>query len=524
MIRSVAQLRINHSARLCALLILIATPFASVQAEPAETIINNGPAANRVDVAIVGDGYTSSEIAKYRADVVQFVQAMFAQDPYSEYQRYFNVHRVDVTSNQSGADHPERGSFVDTAFDANYNCGGTQRLICVSQNKVFAALQRSLSPNQYDIALVIVNDSEYGGSGGSVAVASTHVLGIEIILHELGHSFGFLRDEYGGSTCGTVTEPNSPNITTVTSRNQIRWNYWIDPNTPVPTTNPAPGVPGLFVGGLFCDNGYYRPTADSKMRTLGRPFDQINTEQLVKRIYNVVSPIEDGSPAPTSVTLNNGESQLFLINTPNPLNHSLDVTWFVDGQPQGAGKTFFLNASLLTAGIHSLDALVKDNTSWVRVDTEQLLSDTRHWTIAISGIPGPTPPPGPPPAVVAELVPLDGSQRAVAVNSVTMLRDPFQLNTTNNLSADQRTRVLLYARNIDWNALQNKSALTAQVDFGATVIPVMVEYIGVVPGVDGYARLVFRLPDGLPTTGDIGVRIAVNGVQSNRVLFEMRPN
>ena len=523
MIRSVAQLRIHHSARLCALLILLVTPFATVQAEPSETIINNGTAANRVDVAILGDGYTSSEMAKYRTDVLQFVQAMFAQDPYLEYQRYFNVHRVDVTSNQSGADHPERGSFVDTAFDANYNCAGTQRLICVAQNKVFAALQRSLSPNQYDIALVIVNDAEYGGSGGSVAVASTHILGVEIILHELGHSFGLLRDEYGGSQCGTVTEPNSPNITTMTSRSQIKWGHWIDASTPVPTTNPAPGVPGLFVGGLFCDNGYHRPTADSKMRTLGRPFDQINTEQLVKRIYNVVSPIEDGSPSLNSVSLNNGESQLFLVNSPNPLSHSLNVTWFIDGQRQGAGKTFFLNASFLTPGIHSLDALVKDNTSWVRVDTEQLLSDTRHWTITISGTPGPPPPPGPPPAVAPELVELDGSQRAVAVNSVTMLRDPFQLNTTHNLSADQRTRVLLYAKTIDWNALQNKSALTAQVDFGATVLPAVVEYIGVVPGVDGYARLVLRLPNDLPTTGDIGVRISVNGAQSNRVLFAMRP-
>src|SRR6185295_103372 len=125
---SAIHLLINKGARLCVLLLCCFTCFVFAQAEPTETIVNNGSPTNRVDVAIVGDGYTASQMDKYRTDVVNFVQAMFAQDPYREYQRYFNVHRVDVISNQSGADHPERGVFVDTAFDAAYNCSGTQRL------------------------------------------------------------------------------------------------------------------------------------------------------------------------------------------------------------------------------------------------------------------------------------------------------------------------------------------------------------------------------------------------------------
>ncbi len=523
MIFPAASLRINHCARVSACLIFLLVFVATVSAEPIETIINNGSPANRVDIAIVGDGYTAGEMTNYRNDVVQFVQAMFAQDPYREYQRYFNVHRVDVVSNQSGADHPERGAFVDTAFDAGYNCGGTQRLICVSQNKVNTVLQRSLSPNQYDIKLVIVNDAEYGGSGGAVAVASKNTQAVEIILHEVGHSFGFLLDEYGDSTCGTVNDPGAPNITTSTSRSQIRWNYWIDSTTPIPTTSFSNGVPGLYQGGWFCSNGYYRPTANSKMRTLFQPFEQINTEQLVKRIYNIVSPIESIMPSSSSMALNNGDSQVFLVNSPTPLSHTLDVTWFIDGQLQGAGKTFFLNASQLSAGPHNLDALVRDPTTWVRRDNEQLLLETRRWTISISGTPGPPPPQGAPPTIAPFLVSLDASQRAAALNSVTMVRDPFSLNTAQNLSADKRTRVLLYAQNIDWNALQNTSALTAQVDFGATMIPAVVEYIGVVPNLDGYARIVVRLPNGLPSSGDVGVRIIVNGVQSNRVVIGMKP-
>src|ERR1700674_395322 len=94
---------------------------ADASAEPFETIINNGNSQNRVDLAILGDGYTAAELQKYKNDVQTFVQGFFAQDPFHEYQNYFNVHRIDVTSNQSGADHPERSVLVDTALDATYN-------------------------------------------------------------------------------------------------------------------------------------------------------------------------------------------------------------------------------------------------------------------------------------------------------------------------------------------------------------------------------------------------------------------
>ncbi|PWT93212.1 MAG: hypothetical protein C5B55_04975 [Blastocatellia bacterium] len=505
------------------LLFVVLSSLALVYGEPTTTIINNGPAASRVDIAILGDGYTASEMTKFQNDVQTFVQAMFAQDPYREYQRYFNVRRVDVISNQSGADHPERGAFVDTAFDATYDCSGTQRLICVNTTKVLSALQRSLSPAEYDMKLIIVNDSEYGGSGGTVAVASTNAQAVEIILHELGHSFGLLLDEYGGSTCSQFSEPGAPNITAVSSRNQIKWNYWIDANTPVPTTSPSLGVPGLFQGGWFCDNGYNRPTYDSKMRTLGRPFDQINTEQLVKRIYNVVSPMESGSPASTSITLNQSDSQLFLVNSPAPLTHTLDVTWFIDGQFHSTGQTFFVTGTELSPGSHSIDVLVKDNTSWVRSDMEQLLSDSKHWTITLTGNSAPPPNPGPTPTSAPVLITEDNLQRAVALDSVTMLRDPFSATTNNNFSADHRTRIILYAQNIDWTSMQNVSALTAQVDFGPTVLPAVVEFIGFVSDINGYARVVVRLPDGLPLTGDVGVRIAINGVFSNRVLIGLKP-
>src|SRR5262245_21366268 len=168
-------------------LLLCLVPLVA-SGEPVVTIRNNGASDNRVDVVVLGDGYTASELGKYATDVETFVQGMFNQEPLRDYQRYFNVHRVDVTSHESGADHPERNPPVlrDTALDATYNCSGIQRLICVNLSKVNGVLSRSVAADIREVVLVVVNDAEYGGSGGSIAVASVHPSAVEIVLHELG--------------------------------------------------------------------------------------------------------------------------------------------------------------------------------------------------------------------------------------------------------------------------------------------------------------------------------------------------
>src|SRR5262249_12657466 len=185
------------------------------------------------DLVILGDGYTAAEMAKYAADVESLVTSFFLTEPYREYAGFFNVYRVDVVSNESGADHPESAPpvFKDTALDAAYNCGGIQRLICVNTAKVNAVLAATaLSTNAKDQVIVLVNDPVYGGSGGYLAVASTHPSVVELMLHETGHSIGLLADEYGdsqGTTCSSGgTEPSQVNATLATTRAAIKWNYW----------------------------------------------------------------------------------------------------------------------------------------------------------------------------------------------------------------------------------------------------------------------------------------------------------
>ena len=107
-----------------------------------------------------------------------------------------------------------------------------------------------------------------------------------------------LADEYTANPppCVNSFEPPEPNVTWEVLRELIEWNHWIDPLTPIPTSSGS-GVTGLFQGAKYCSTGLYRPTLNSLMRSLGTvPFGSVNTEQLVRRIYNWVSPIDAVSP------------------------------------------------------------------------------------------------------------------------------------------------------------------------------------------------------------------------------------
>lgn len=498
-------------------------------AESFETIVNNGSAANRVDIAILGDGYTAEEIQKYRNDVQNLMTQFFNSDPFREYRNFFNVHRIDVISSESGVDHPEKSKFVNTALDAAYNCSGVPQLICINLGKANTILGNSVAPSQRDIAFVIVNDSEYGGSGGSVAVTSTHVDVLELILHELGHSFGLLADEYGGPpppACNNNVEPFAANATKDTERSLVKWSHWIDAGTAIPTLNAFDGVPGLYQGAVYCDAGLYRPTLGSKMRFLGRPFEQINTEQLVKRIYNVVSPIDASQPLAGEINLTTAQSQSFDVTTLTTFNNTITVEWFVDGLFQSTGAGFTVNN--LTSGAHVVEAIVKDNTTLVRKDAENLLSDSRTWNLTVTSVPTPLPTPTPAPTPTETPGPIllveKDSNRGVVLNAATWLRDPVSVLTVPNFSADQRTRVILFALNVELKAGESFSIVTAEAeDSQQNVYPLIVEYVGSIPNLNWMTQINVRLSENLANAGDVLVSIRVRSVQSNKVLVSIRP-
>jgi glucose/arabinose dehydrogenase len=118
----------------------------------------------------------------------------------------------------------------------------------------------------------------------------------------------------------------------------------------------------------------------------------------------------------------------------------------------------------------------------------------------------------------------ENTEQAIAVNAVTMVRDPFSLSTTYNLSPDHRTRVMLFATNLDLMAGENSSAVTASAeDSQQRIYSLPVEYVGKVPGFDTLTQVNIRLPEGLPNTGQLWVSITLRGMTSNRVLIRLKP-
>lgn len=369
----------------------VALVFAAsaAAAEPVVTIRDNGPVSNRINLVIVGDGYAQPDMTKYATDADRLVRGFFGQQPFAEYASYFNVFRVDVESPESGASHPESGITRRTAFGAFYNCGGIQRTICVNTSLVNTVLARSLPADSRDLVLVLVNDSQYGGSGGAVVVTSTAPEVIELALHEMGHTLGLLGDEYSSSppTCSNGSEPPYANIARNIVRSVIKWAPWVEAATVLPTGGSALGIPGAYEGASYCTSGLYRPTFDSKMRSLGRSYDAVNTEQLILRLYNFVQPFDSAAPTDAYVTAACGSSATFGVLPLRTTTRELSVTWRVDGTQVGSGPDLLLSTASLAQGAHAVEAEVRDTTASVRRDSTQALVETQRWTLTIGAPP-----------------------------------------------------------------------------------------------------------------------------------------
>jgi len=345
------------------------------------TLIDNGPSANRVDVVLLGDGYTEPELADYATHVNNVLTLFLQEEPLAAYASYVNVHRVDVISNESGVDNdPVEGILRDTALDMRYFCGGIERLLCISVSKAMAAA--ALAPDA-DQILALANSTKYGGAGYAssdlATLAGNNSASVEVALHEFGHSFGNLADEYhyyDGATY-TGSEPMQANISIYNADQQLalqrKWYRWLDLSEV-----------DAFEGANYCQYGIYRPTNYSKMRSLGYPFQAVNVEQFVINFYKVLSPIDDatpssGFPLPADTP--------FFVTPLQPVDHALDIQWSVDDEatPGATDTHFTANWCRLAPGIHEVSVTVVDNTDRVRDESARAtwMTETRQWQIEV---------------------------------------------------------------------------------------------------------------------------------------------
>jgi len=257
------------------------TQAAPAVAAPVTAIQQTGTPATRYDLVFVGDGYTAAEQELFHSQVLARWAQLTAIEPFRTLKDKFNVWQVSAVSAESGSDNdPTQGVVKNTALGGGFWCGGLDRLVCVDETvaKAYAAL----APGA-DQALILVNSTTYGGSGGSVTVSSGgNTLSGDIVTHELGHSIGGLADEYGGTGVHPGGEPAEPNVSLADAETlreqQLKWYSYLGRPTP------DGGVIGAFEGGAYFDQGVYRPSENSMMRSLGNEFNLIGIDRLTAAI------------------------------------------------------------------------------------------------------------------------------------------------------------------------------------------------------------------------------------------------
>ncbi|MDP2999914.1 MAG: IgA Peptidase M64 [Bryobacterales bacterium] len=204
-------------------------------------VMKNGEPSEKVDLLLLGDGYTAAEMDKWRKDARRLTETLFAVSPFRERRRDFNVWAIDTPAGQSGVSRPSDGVWRRSPLRAAYDALGSERYVLTLDNK---RLREIASAAPYDFIEIVVNGRKYGGGGIHnlyATVAADNAWTPYIFVHELGHHFAGLADEYytsevAYSPAAGRPEPWEPNVTA--DPQAARWRDLIRPDTKLPTPWP----------------------------------------------------------------------------------------------------------------------------------------------------------------------------------------------------------------------------------------------------------------------------------------------
>lgn len=398
-----------------------------------------GSPANRVDILVMGDGYTSAQETLFNTHFERLANGFYNIQPLTNYRNYTNMVSLFTASQQSGADHPPymppekcpgndnpncctdtlmqndplNGQMVDTAFHARYCSWGIHRLLVADTGLLYA--EAGARYPDWDTMIVLVNDETYGGSAtGSISVISVYQgqngdILPEVAQHEFGHAFGDLADEYttpypGFPACSDTGGTNycEANVTNVSTRANIKWLPWINPNTPIPTI-PGTGydnMVGLFQGARYLSTGMYRSGNICLMRSLGSPFCDVPTQAMVLRFYtggwgnptNGITMLEPGTQTPVGqVYLTHPDSVELMSDILSPVGGPAPlIEWFIDGvKVQGASSSSFIyNTDYTKPGLHEIKLRVKDITPFVKNSMSGGATEFEYsWSVDVTVVP-----------------------------------------------------------------------------------------------------------------------------------------
>jgi hypothetical protein len=280
-------------------------------------VMQNGPPRDKVDLLLLGDGYTARETEKWHRDARHTAELLFAVSPFKEHRQDFNVWAIDAPAEESGVSRPSDGIYRRSPLRAAYDAFGSERYVLTFDNK---RLREIASAAPYEFMEIVVNDRKYGGGGIFnlyATVAADNAFTPYIFVHEFGHHFAGLADEYYTSDVaygspGALPEPWEPNATA--DSHAAKWKDLLSAGIELPSpwpkaqfeqmeqeiqkrrheiraqhrpeeemealfreerervtkllaSGPDAGKVGAFEGAMYEARGYYRPQQDCIMFT-----------------------------------------------------------------------------------------------------------------------------------------------------------------------------------------------------------------------------------------------------------------
>ena len=206
-------------------------------------ILDNGDPATKIDLLLLGDGYTTGEHDDFLAKARELTDILFSTSPFKERKGDFNVWALAPPSAESGVSRPSTHTYRDSPVGATYDAFRAVRYILTYENK---AMRRIASSTPYDFIEILTNTDVYGG-GGIYGLFSTAAANSEwapyLFVHEFGHHFAGLADEYYTSAAvnespEVIVEPYEPNVTALNDASRLKWRSLVTPNTSLPTPWP----------------------------------------------------------------------------------------------------------------------------------------------------------------------------------------------------------------------------------------------------------------------------------------------
>jgi hypothetical protein len=342
--------------------------------EGVEALVEVRDPSQAVDIAIVGDGYTADELGLFAEDAQRVVDGFMATEPYASFADRINFWRVDVASNESGAglDCSDRQTIPDCVSVPRDNAFGSLFPLRIAaavtsepvEDEILLQLQqwdvqRAASHAPADAVIVIVNTPKWGAFGLWVTSIYSGDDMPEGVVHEFGHAFGWLSDEYvnAGNPCQIYDGvPEYANLQgeLATSPEDVKWSAWLTDGVELPTPAGEADVVGLFKGaGGGCPDAY-RPMQTCLMQQWGQPICPVCAEHVVKRFHDTYDAVEGVSWEVDEVSA---------ISDEQLIGH-----WYLDGEEAGPAS----ESLVVPDGVSTIELIARPDTTWVRTDPTDL--------------------------------------------------------------------------------------------------------------------------------------------------------